>query len=145
MKTKIFALFVCITGLITNIAFSFAQPPMAGPGGFFLSRIVLEELDLSDEQQTSIQAIFDSYQEKLDSASEQMHLAHKNLNTLTFSDSSSEESIRIAASELGTQAAELSILQAEVYNAIKALLTEDQLSQLKQALAKDRKPPHQQH
>ena len=118
---------------------------MAGPGGFFLGRIVLEQLDLSDEQQTSIQTILDSYQEKLDSAAEQMHLAHKNLNTLTFSDSSSEESIRIAASELGTQAAELSILQAQVYNAIKVQLTEDQLSQLKQALAEDRKPPHQQH
>ena len=145
MKTKIFALFACTTLLITNIAVSFAQPPTGGPGGFFLGRIVLEELDLSDEQQTSIQTILDSYQEKLDSASEQMHLAHKNVNTLTFSDSSSEESIRIAASELGTQAAELSILQAQVYNAIKVLLTEDQLSQLKQALAKDRKPPHQQH
>lgn len=143
MKTKVLALFAGMTLLMVNVTTSFAQPQLAGRGGFFLGQIVLEEIDLSDEQQASIQTILDSYQDKLDNAFEQMRIAHKNLNTLTFSDSSNEESLRIAASELGTQAAELAILQSQVYNAIKALLTEDQLSQLKQELAEDRRPHRQ--
>ncbi|MCC6933301.1 MAG: periplasmic heavy metal sensor [Deltaproteobacteria bacterium] len=96
-----------------------------GPG--MLHGLPLGQLNLSSEQETQIQAIIDSYKDKLKAAFEAQRSAREALTELV---ESGRTDLTSATDTFGDKAAQKVILKAQVTKEIKSLLTDEQLTEL---------------
>jgi Spy/CpxP family protein refolding chaperone len=113
-----------------------------GPGGGQnVIGIVLHELDLTDAQRQQVQEIAAESKTKLESARSAVRKAQKALDDAVINDGN-EAAIRSAATALGTAQGDEAVLRAQMLIKIKAVLTSDQVAELKELLAKPM-PPRQ--
>jgi Spy/CpxP family protein refolding chaperone len=102
-----------------------------GPGGGQnVIGIVLHELDLTDAQRQQVQEIAAESKTKLESARSAVRKAQKALDDAVINDGN-EAAIRSAATALGTAQGDEAVLRAQTLIKIKAVLTSDQVAELK--------------
>jgi protein CpxP len=142
--------------LISGSALALAQPPQGpgpgphmgrggpGPGmGGPMLEFGLRGLDLTDSQKEQVKSIVDSHKDELRQVGEKMRQAHEAFNQATMADTIDESAIRAQTAAVASAMADEAILHAKVRTEVHAILTAEQLEQLKtrqQEMANRRRP-----
>lgn len=99
-------------------------------------RLILRTLDLTDEQRELIKAILEAAKPDMEAAREAVAEASATLNEAVVQ-GADEDTILAAASALGDAIGAQAVLRAQTIASIKAVLTEEQLAQLDENLARE--------
>ena len=130
--------------LVPALAFAQAAPP-AGPAapppggapapvpGGPLNNI-LNQLNLSDAQRTSINGILAAQRQNGEAARQQMMAARQALLQAINADQFNEAKVREAANAMGALETERAVATARMLSEVRAVLTPEQQAQLQQAL-----------
>lgn len=113
-------------------------PPHGGPGGFGLR--LLDQLNLTDEQQTQINALLDAQRTDAQPIHEELMQAREALRTAAEAGTFDDEEVTAQAVIVGQATAELTIRQTRTEWSIYQLLTPEQRTKLAE-LRKQMWPP----
>ena len=142
MKSVPMILAVAVLLVLTSITVVAAQGP--GPGGKRgpdrgergdQLRQALSRLDLSEDQKSSIKALFESNKESMQADREILREAREALRTQMQSDTFDEAAIRNLAGQVGAAEVEIAVARASLHNQVRQLLTDEQRGQLKEMQA----------
>ena len=143
MKSIPMILAVAALLVLTSITVAAAQGP--GPGGKGRDdrggqgdqlRRALDRLDLSEDQKTSIKALFESNRDSMQAEREALRTAREALRVQMQSDTFDEAAIRNLAGRVGAVEVELAVARASFHNQVLQLLTGEQRGQLKEMQAR---------
>ncbi|MBD3868778.1 MAG: Spy/CpxP family protein refolding chaperone [Acidobacteria bacterium] len=142
MKSVPMILAVAALLVLTSITVVAAQGP--GPGGERAGkrggqgdelRKALGRLDLSEDQKSSIKALFESNKESMQADRETLRTAREALRLQMQSETFNEGAIRNLAGQVGAAEVEMAVARASLHNQIRELLTDEQRGQLKEMQA----------
>jgi len=102
-----------------------------GPGQAMVLLRILQRLDLTDEQNEKIKAIHNANKEKMEAAQKAITEATKALHE-AVAEGTDEATIRAAGTKLGNAVSEQAVLGATTITSIKKVLTDEQLTKLKE-------------
>jgi Spy/CpxP family protein refolding chaperone len=105
------------------------------PDQLMMLRLILHTLDLTDEQRELIEEILDEARPDMEAAQEAVAEASTVLREAVMQ-GADEDTIRAAASALGDAIGDQAVLKARTMASIKAVLTEEQLAELEELLAR---------
>ena len=89
-------------------------------------------MELTDEQQASIETLNETFGEQTSSLRETMHQSRETLKALSEAETVDTETIQQVADELGALFADLVVLKTEKRVALRAILTQEQLDKLEE-------------
>jgi Spy/CpxP family protein refolding chaperone len=132
-------------GLVTAVS---AMPPGGGPGcgqggyrmnadqrfgapGARLERLAAR-LDMTEAQRAEVRAIFEGSRDEMVALREQMKANRTDIRELMYSGDFDEAAVRRIAAEQGDLKAEMIVLRARQRAEMRAVLTDEQISQLEQ-------------
>lgn len=147
-RTKILS-GVALSGalLFLGVTAVHSQPPGGGRGGFGghghhgergggPAMFLLHGLDLTDDQESQIEALHEGQKEAVEAQSEALGEARKALHQLVLSGTYSEAAAAPYAAQIGTASAELARLHAKIGSEIYNLLTPEQRTVIGERMAK---------
>src|SRR5262245_4286779 len=153
MKTRVLIAAGLAAALMSGGALALAQaPPGPGPGmhrggpggpGFGGPRdFGLRGIDLTDAQREQVKSIMDSHREEFRQLGDKMRQAHEAFEQATRAETGDESTIRARSTAVASAMADEAILRAKVRTEVNAILTPEQLEQLKtrQEQAGNRRP-----
>jgi periplasmic protein CpxP/Spy len=141
--------------LISGGALALAQPPQGpgpgprmhgGPGGPGVGGprdFGLRGIELTDAQKEQVKSIRESHKAEFQAIGEKMRAAHDAFAQATQAETVDEASVRAKSTAVASAMADEAILRAKVRTEINAILTPEQLEQLKtrQEQMNNRRPP----
>ena len=142
MKSVPMILAVAVLLVLTSITVVAAQGP--GPGGKRgpgrnapgdQLRQALSRLDLSEDQKSSIKALFESNKDLMQAEREALRTAREALRVQMQNDTFDEAAIRNLAGQVGSAEVEIAVARASLHNQVVQLLTDEQRGQLKEMKA----------
>ena len=128
--------------LISGSVLALAQPPQGpggqgprmsrgGPGHRGMMEFGLRGLDLSDAQKEQVKSIMDSHKTEFQALGEKMRQAHAAFAQTTQGETIDEAAVRAKSTAIASVMADEAILRAKVRAEVQAILTPEQLEQLK--------------
>jgi Spy/CpxP family protein refolding chaperone len=91
-----------------------------------------DELGVTDDQRDAIHAILRDHRDELRPAVKALVEKHQTLRTAVLADEADEAAIRAAATELGTSIGDAAVVASQVAKEVKAVLTPEQLTRLRE-------------
>lgn len=110
-------------------------PRFHGPGHGMGPMELLEELDLTDQQKSTIEDIMTSYRDVTSDLRNSIREARENFFDLGLEEEFNEDNIRRAFQSVAAAEEELAVTMARIYSEIKEVLTSEQLELLKEIIA----------
>lgn len=89
-------------------------------------------LELTDEQQASIETLNETFGEQTSGIRETMHQSRETLKALSSAETVDTDTIKQVADELGALFADLVVIRTEKRIAMRAILTQEQLDKLEE-------------
>jgi Spy/CpxP family protein refolding chaperone len=107
---------------------------MGGPhhGKGFGPMGMLKDLNLSSEQQAKVDGIMDQHKEELRAMDDKIDASRQALHEAIHNDVYEEQKIREASKSLAANKEEMDVLRGKMFSEIRALLTPEQTTQLKE-------------
>jgi len=109
----------------------FGRGMLGGHGGDTMHMRILHRLDLTDEQNEKIKDIQNDNKDKMEAVKKAITEATKVLHEAA-AEGADEAAIRAAGTKLGNAVSELAVLRATTITSIKKVLTDEQLTELKE-------------
>jgi protein CpxP len=143
MKKRVLIAAGLAAALISGGALALAQAPPQGPGprmhgggpggpGFGGPRdFGLRGIELTDAQRDQVKSIMDSHKDEFRQLGEKMRQAHEAFAQATQAETVDEATIRARSTAVASAMADEAILRAKVRSEVNAILTPEQLEQLK--------------
>jgi Spy/CpxP family protein refolding chaperone len=109
-------------------------PMMGGPhhGKGFGPMGMLKDLNLTQDQQTKVDAIMDQHKETLRALDEKTDASRKALHEAIHNDVFDEQKIREASKSMAANKEEMDVLRGTMFSEIRTVLTPEQAAQLKE-------------
>jgi protein CpxP len=130
------AALIAVAALMVSTIFAH---PGFGPGRFDMMRRMgpplLQQLQLSGDQQAQIKSIFTNGRETIQPLAQQLREKHAALRETTRSQPFDETQVRSQAQEIADLQAQLMVARAQMMNQVLALLTDEQKARLSELRA----------
>jgi Spy/CpxP family protein refolding chaperone len=135
MKRKTLCLVAVVTLIFTAVGVSVGLARPQGFPGFgpppFGFRAFLKDLNLSDAQQDQIGTIRSSFREQRKPLAEDLLAAMKDLMAVSVNEQFNEQAVREAYRSVSAIGEELVVLRAKMIADTRAVLSEDQIAEIK--------------
>jgi Spy/CpxP family protein refolding chaperone len=135
------AIAICLAGGLALPASARPGPGMGAPPGFFLEKAV-DELELPAEQRTAVQAVIDQARPAGEKLREDVKAAHEGMRALLEQPTVDEAAVMAQADAVGAAMTESRKHDLRTMLQVRALLTAEQRTQLKQLVAEKREHRH---
>jgi periplasmic protein CpxP/Spy len=146
MTIRTFLAATLVTALASGGALVLAQPAQRGPGGPGgpgiggpgprragpQADLGLRGIDLTDAQREQVRSIMESHKAEFDEAGKKLRDAHRAFAEAVHASPIDEATIRARSTAVAAAMADEAILRAKVRSEVQAILTPEQLEQLKQ-------------